>query len=86
MGTEIASASEVDPFKTGAPGRPTMSHVIKAQFEIRCKEAIVEPTLHSEATALLAWAKEHHPRTPLPTHKTIENQIRSAYRQHKNGG
>ncbi len=64
-----------------------MRHLIKAQFETRCKKAIVEPTLHNEAKALRAWAEEHHPEGPLPTHKTIENQIpRSAYKQHENGG
>lgn len=74
-------STEVDPYRTGGQGRSSMVHYIKAEFERRHGKGLVESTLAAEARVLLEWAKVKHSKGPIPTLKTIENQIRSRYRK-----
>ena len=73
--------AEADPYRTGGQGRSSMVHYIKAEFERRHGKGLVESTLAAEARVLLEWAKVKHSKGPIPTLKTIENQIRSRYRK-----
>ena len=76
-------ALSVDPYRTGAQGRPTIRHLICKQFDQRARLGEVLQTLAAEARALHDWAEKTHAEAPSTTAKTIENNIRSAYRQHK---
>jgi hypothetical protein len=83
-GTDIAaSETTVDPYRSGMPGRPTISHLIKGEFERRRDANITEPTLEGEAAALASWARDAHPNAKTPSVKTIQNQIRPDYRSIK---
>ena len=71
------------PRRTGAPGRPTSIHLVEAEFEARCAHNEVKASLAEEAEALAAWLRDEHPNAPRLTAKTIKNNLRAAYRQHK---
>jgi hypothetical protein len=67
---------------TGAPGRPTKGmHLIRAEFEQRLGENACKSTLREEATELQLWYCRNYPKANPPTIKTIENNLRSGYRQ-----
>jgi hypothetical protein len=83
LGITLVMPNGVDPYRTGAPGRPSISHLVMAEFERRCNEGDVLETLAAEAEVLLTWANTEHPDAPHLTAGTIENHIRSAYRQAK---
>jgi hypothetical protein len=81
-GTDIAaSETAVDPYRSGMPGRPTISHLIKGEFERRRDANITERTLEGEAAALASWARDTHPNAKTPSVKTIQNQIRHEHRR-----
>jgi hypothetical protein len=71
------------PARTGAPGRPTSIHLVEAEFEARCARNEVKASLAEEAEALAVWLRDEHPNAPRLTAKTIKNNLRAAYRQHK---
>jgi len=73
----------VDPYKTGLPGRRTIAHLIKNEFDRRRKEGETEVKLKDEAAALHHWAATTHPTAPTPTVTTIENQIRQLHRAYR---
>jgi hypothetical protein len=66
-------------------GRPTLQPAIEEERARRAKAAITLPTLSKEADCLLQWVRDRFPGEPgLPKEKkTIENQIRVAYRSSK---
>jgi hypothetical protein len=71
---------------TGAPGRPTTGmYLIRVEFERRLGGNACKPTLREEATELRQWFCSNYPTAPPPTIKTIENKLRSDYRQHVAG-
>ena len=74
-----AEIEKADPYRTGAQGRPTMSHFVETEFERRIGKKMVEPKLAAEARALQNWIKREHPNGPHMTDRTIENRIRSRY-------
>lgn len=78
-------AKTVDPYRDGYPGRPTIKHLILAEFCRRREADECQPTLKAEAEALQNWAKENHRKPKTPSVKTIENQIRSPYWQSRSG-
>jgi hypothetical protein len=69
---------------TGAPGRPSKSiHLLLDEFERRVGKDECAPSLREEATALLSWIKTTHPSKDRPVLKTVENNIRQAYKAWK---
>lgn len=82
---ELLPASSPHPVaaKTGAPGRPSSMHYIRAEFERRAKAGTLEKSLQMEAELLVAWLRSTHPGTPALTAKTVCNTIRAAYRAAK---
>ncbi len=75
----------VDPYRTGGQGRPTMKHLIIAEFKRRLEAGEVLPSLAAEARALDEWAQRTHLSPPAPrvSVRTIENIIRDKHRKHK---
>lgn len=72
-----------DPYRSGLQGRPTIRHLILAQFRDRAAAGQCEAKLAEEARVLHQWATDTHPRAPAPTARTIENFIRKDYRVYK---
>src|SRR5262249_21100874 len=68
---------------TGAPGRPSSKHLLEQEMRRRFSCGIAESTLRAEARYLLKWLKQHHPKMPPMTEKTIENSFRDLYRSLK---
>jgi hypothetical protein len=75
------SGPATDPYRTGLQGRPTIKHLIEHEFERRAAAGETLPTLFAEARALRDWVIKEHPKAPLPTAKTITNNLRAAYRR-----
>ena len=70
-----------DRYRTGAPGRPTIMHLIKAEMERRAENGEMLKTIAGEAKALANWAAKVHPRAPRTTAQSIENGIRNKHRK-----
>jgi len=66
--------------RTGAPGRPTSMHLIKKEFERRAAAGSLDDQLAAVAQSLVNWLKETHPAEPQMTPKTVENNLRVAFR------
>jgi hypothetical protein len=77
---EIPDATKLFSYKSGAPGRPTSKHLVKMEFDARYQRGDAARSVKLEATALASWLGETHPNAPQLTTKTIENQIRSTFR------
>lgn len=67
-------------YKTGAPGRPSSKQLVTTEFNARRQRGEAAMTVTLEAIALASWLSEEHPSAPQMTAKTIENQIRAAFR------
>ena len=67
--------------RTGAPGRPTSMHLIKKEFERRAAAGSLDDQLAAVAQSLVNWLKETHPAEPQLTPKTVENNLRVAFRR-----
>ncbi len=76
-----ARSSLADPYKTALPGKPSIRHLILAEFRRRVAEKDNETSLSKEAQALCNWARTKHPEAPTTTARTVENHIRSEFRQ-----
>jgi hypothetical protein len=77
-----SAASDVDPYRTGAPGRPSVMHLIEQEFDRRSQAGETRASLKEEARVLAAWAQLQLPRdAPRVTTKTIENRLRQAFRR-----
>jgi len=72
----------LDQYRTGAPGRPTIMHLIRVELERRISAGEVLATLAAQAEALRGWAATTHPTAPTPTSRTIQNGIRELYNRH----
>jgi hypothetical protein len=70
-----------DPYKSGLPGKPTIKHLVLAEFERRAGAGDAEKTLEKEAAVLRLWASKEHREASTPSARTIENQIRPRYRE-----
>jgi hypothetical protein len=68
---------------TGAPGRRSSMHLVKAEFDRRCRDGQILQSLEAEAASLETWLKSNHPTAPRATARTIENRIRNEYRKAK---
>jgi hypothetical protein len=71
------------PLRSGTPGRPTAMHLVQAEFDARCARGEVAASLTAEAQDLLNWLRRAHPSAPPLTPKTIQNNLRAAFRQYK---
>lgn len=67
---------------TGMPGRPSSGReIIEAEFERRIAAGDLETSLAAQGRILAAWYREKYPRHRCPTPKTIENNLREAWRR-----
>ena len=70
-----------DHMPTGTPGRPTKGiDIIRVEFQRRVEAGEIADSLAAEARALQAWYRETYSRRDCPTTKTIENNLREAWR------
>ncbi|MFC1491830.1 hypothetical protein ACFLQ0_04500 [Nitrospinota bacterium] len=78
---DTISSPELDPYKSGAPGKPTIMHMVVKEFKARVLRGVCEPGVGKESEALKIWAAQTYPNVPTLTAKTIENNIRDLYNQ-----
>lgn len=70
---------------TGFAGRPPKSRdFMEQEFDRRKQQGIVAESLANEVRALIAWLKQNHSEMPVPTEKTVKNNLGGMYRQYKN--
>ncbi len=67
------------PSRAGAPGRPTGAHLVRAEFEVVLARGEHCKTLAEQSRRLERWYRQHHPKYPKLTAKTIEGLIREAF-------
>ena len=65
------------------PGRPTAKHLYTAELERRGGAKTLEDTAAAQARALHEWLGSDHPKVARGTVRTIENNIRAAFRELK---
>ena len=80
---ESAATTDTRGYKSGSPGRPTSKQLIKLEFDERYQRGETAASITLEARALAEWLGEVHPSAPQLTPKTIENQLRSAFRNRR---
>jgi hypothetical protein len=73
---------ELDPFRSGLPGRTTAKHKIVAEFRRRLASKEALPSLAAEARELDHWLIRAYPEAPRTSARTIENQLRDLHRSH----
>jgi hypothetical protein len=74
----------IDPFKTGAAGRPSAAKVLCAEAERRIAEHdISQDTLKAFAASMLAWLYKTHPEAPNTSQKNAETILRSLWHSWK---
>jgi hypothetical protein len=78
------SAAHVSDYRTGAPGRPSSSHLVEAELDRRISEGTRSSNATKEAKLLAEWLKNTHPSLPPMTAKTIHNKFRNKLRDHIN--
>lgn len=82
-GGAMESKNEVDPYRTGGPGKPTIIHLIRKEMVRRNDVGLMAETLADEARQLQSWANRYHPNAPSATEKTIKNQLRAEFNKLK---
>ena len=81
-----SGVSEYWPFeapRSGAPGRPSSMHLVKEEFSARCRRGEVAETIKRESEILRDWLSTEHSNDPRLTAKTIENNLREAFRHYE---
>lgn len=79
-------SGDVDPYKSGFPGRPTSKYLIITQLRAmwaegqRFSKRNGEQCINDWARALARWLKQKHPNAQQAALKTIENNIREVVR------
>lgn len=81
VATENKLPSATD--RTGAPGRPTSTHLVEDEFQKRSKAGSTESSLKKQGDVLAAWLKENYPGLAPMTSGTIQNNIRAAWNSRK---
>jgi hypothetical protein len=76
---ELVASSDVDPYHSGLPGRPTIAHLLLAELRRRAEAGLLEDTLAAQAKALRRWTRDSHPAVSTPSQNTIENSIRPIF-------
>jgi hypothetical protein len=69
--------------RSGAPGAPSSSHLVEAEFRRRINTDEIEQSLAKEAAVLSYWLAKTHPGLRPMRPKTIENSIRHLWREPK---
>ena len=69
--------------RSGAPGAPSSSHLVKAEFQRRIDTNEMKQSLAEEAEVLSYWLAKTHPGLRPMKPRTIENSIRDLWREHK---
>ena len=70
--------------QTGAPGRPTLMHLVQAEFRQRVADRCVNlGSIKAEASELRDWFAAKYPLERRISAGTIENKIRNEYRNAK---
>lgn len=70
-------------YRTGEPGRPGSSHLVKREFQRQVEAGVILPTLREQSEDLANWLSEKHPDAHPIKPRTVENAIRSAYNAHR---
>ncbi len=80
-----AEQYEEENLSTGAPGKPSMMHLIFTEFLRRTNatDTEVKHTNAAEARSLRDWLVKKHPKGNIPTARTIENRIREKYLKYR---
>jgi hypothetical protein len=82
--SEIGTA--LQPTRSGLPGRPTSIQLIDEELDRRIAALkagqFLGPDTKKVSASLSDWRKEHHPREPAATGKTIANNLRAKIRKH----
>ena len=68
-------------YSSGAPGRPTSIHLVRAEFEARHLRRETAASITLEASALAEWLRKEHPGASPLTSKTIKNQLSGDFRK-----
>jgi hypothetical protein len=68
-------------YRTGAPGRPTSTHLIVEEARRRIRAGPHPATLKAFAQELAAWLSVTHPNAAPTKAKTIQNSIRVLWRE-----
>jgi hypothetical protein len=86
--SDVAALSQqlnaLDSLRTGAPGRPSLMHLVEAEHQRRASRHATETSVRKEAQSLAQWMHDTHPSARPLTAKTIENKIRARHRNPKN--
>ncbi len=72
---------ESDVARTGTAGRPTSMFLVTAEFDRRREAGTLGNTLKEEANFLVEWLRLAHRHVPPVTVKTVENNLRHAYKR-----
>ena len=64
---------------TGAAGRPTSWHLVKAEAERLIGQTDYPKTLRAFSDQLAEWLKRNYPKAPSMTPKAIENKVRQIW-------
>jgi hypothetical protein len=70
----------MQPRKSGAPGRPSAMDLVEKEFQRRVAAGELKETLAAQSKVLAGWLQDNHPGEPPLTPKTIENKLRESYR------
>jgi hypothetical protein len=76
----VAPPSELEPYRTGGPGRPTAMHLVLAEHHARWQRGVAVKSVRQESRHLSQWLQVQHPSAPRLTPKAIENRIRGEHR------
>ena len=68
-----------DPPRSGVPGRPTSSHLLFAEMNLRSSQGLLESSLAAESRFLSSWLAQHHPEMPQAKPKAVQEAIRARY-------
>lgn len=68
-------------YQSGVSGRPTSRSLIVVEMERRHGAGLLEESLAKEAAELSTWLQATHPQAPQMIPKTIEEAIRTEYRE-----
>jgi hypothetical protein len=75
-----SSQREINPFRTGAPGKPSAIQLVLAEHRRRIDTGEVFDRVGEEAEHLKHWVDKEYPDAPPITAKTIENRINKVHR------
>jgi hypothetical protein len=78
-----AHADELVAIRTGASGRPSAMHLVRAEFERRVALGQLEGTVTAQSEVLASWLPSAHPGAAPAKAKSIRNNLGARYREAK---